>query len=115
MPHSKEMENRWYDMLVVYVPKAIKSEVSKAFRKVKNSILSLYDGVKKKTLKDTIEKKATKENQEQREDEADLTPQEHERALKEAYRKFVIPRLVKADIDGYVDQVKLHVKGNAEY
>ena len=81
---------------------------------MKNSTLSLYNGVKN-TLKGAAEKKAKKENQEQTKDEVDLTPHEHERALKEAYRNFVIPRLVKADIDGCDDQVKPDVTGNAEY
>ena len=81
---------------------------------MKNTTLSLYNGVKN-TLKDAAEKKAKKENQEQTEDEVDLTHQEHDRALKEAYRNFLIPRLVKADIDGYDDQVKPHVTGNVEY
>ena len=61
-----------------------------------------------------MEKEAKKENQEQTKDETDLTPQEYERALKGAYKSFVMLVLSKADIDGYVDLVKLHVKGLTE-
>ena len=78
--------------LVAYIPKPIKNTVSKAFSKAKTRILSMYDSAKK-TLKDIVEK------------EADLTPQEHERALKGAYKSFMIPWVPKTDIDSYVDQV----------
>ena len=61
-----------------------------------------------------MEKEAKKENQEQTKDETDLTPQEYERALKGTYKSFVMLVLSKADIDGYVDLVKLHVKGLTE-
>ena len=39
-------------------------------------------------LKDIVEKEA---EEEQEEENVDLTPHEHERALKGAYRSFVIP------------------------
>ena len=57
---------------------------------------------------DIVEKEA-KEEQQQEED-IDLTPHEHERALKEAYRSFVIPGAPKTDIDSYFDQTKPHIK-----
>ena len=37
-------------------------------------------------------------------------PQERERALQGAHKSSVIPWLSKPYIEGYVDQVKLHVK-----
>ena len=80
---EKNMLKEWYDWLVDYVPKPIKKTVSKAFSRVKNSILGLYDGAKK-TLKGDVEAEAEIENQE--EEQVDLTPHEHERALKGAYR-----------------------------
>ena len=40
----------------------------------------------------------------------DLTPHEHERALKGAYRSFVVPGIQKVDIDSYFDQTKPHIK-----
>ena len=43
-----------------------------------------------------VEAEAEKENQE--EEYVDLTPHEHERALKGAYRNFVIPGAPKTDI-----------------
>ena len=43
-----------------------------------------------------VEAEAEKENQE--EEYIDLTPHEHERALKGAYRNFVIPGAPKTDI-----------------
>ena len=57
-------------------------------------------------MKDTLEYKTKKENQGQKEDELDLTTHEHETALKEAYRNFVIPKLLKADIDGIVNKAE---------
>ena len=49
--------------------------------KVKNSTLELHDCAKK-TLKGYVEAEARKVNQEEGED-VDLTPHEHERALKD--------------------------------
>ena len=87
----KNRLNEWYDWLVDYIPKPIKNAVSKAFSRAINSILGLYDGAKK-TLKDIVEKEAEEEQQqEEKEEDIDLTPHEHERALKGAYRSFVIP------------------------
>ena len=55
-------------------------------------------------------KKYGRKKKQQAEDEVYLVHQDHERALKGSYESFVIPALVKADIDRYVDQVKLHRK-----
>ena len=96
--------HKWLDD---YVPKTIKKAVTNFFLGMKNSMMSLYDGVKK-ILKDIVEKE-TEEEQQQEEDN-DLTPHEHERALKGAYRSFVIPGLPKTDIDSYFDQTKPHIK-----
>ena len=93
--------------MVDYVPKPIKNVLSKASSWAKNSILSLYDSAKK-TVKDIVEKEPG-EGQEQEED-VDLTSHEHERALKGAYRSFVIPGAPKTDIDSYLDQTKPHIK-----
>ena len=71
-------------------PQEIKSAASKAFSKVKNSMLELHDSAEK-TMKGYVEGEARKENQEEEEEEdADLTPHEHERALKRSYRSFMI-------------------------
>ena len=50
-------------------------------------------GYGQETLKYIVEKEA-EEEQQQKED-IDLTPHEHERALKGAYRSFVIPDVLK--------------------
>ena len=62
-------------------------------------------------LKDIVEKEAREkeketkdQEEEQTKDNIDLTATENERALKGAYRRFVIPGILKADIDSYVDQ-----------
>ena len=44
------------------------------------------------------------------EEDVDLTPHEHERASKGAYRGFVIPATRKTDIDSYFNQTKPHIK-----
>ena len=102
----KNRLNEWYDWLVDYVPKPIKSVVTKSFSRAKNGILGLYDDAKK-TLKGCVEAEAEKENQEE---DVDLTPQEHERALKGAYRSFVIPGTLKIDIDSYSDRTRSHIR-----
>ena len=58
-------------------------------------------GYGQETLKDIVEKEA--------EEDIDLTPHEHKRALKGAYRSFVMPGLPKTDTDSYFDQAKLHI------
>ena len=70
---------------------------------MKSSILRLYDGAKK-----TLKGGAEKENQ--KEEDVDLTLHEHQRALKGAYRSFVIPGAPKTDTDSYLDQTKPHIK-----
>ena len=59
-------------------------------------------------MKDIVGKEA--EEEQQQEEDVDLTPNEHERALKGAYRSFVIPGVSKTDIDSYFDQTKPHIK-----
>ena len=66
-------------------------------------------GYGQETLKEIVEKEAEEEEQQQEED-IDLTPHEHERALKGAYRSFVIPGAPKTDIDSYFDQTKPHIR-----
>ena len=88
MKKSRSVVKAWYDWLVDYVRKPIKNTVSKALSKPKNSMLRLYDGAKK-TLQGDVEAEAEKKNQE--EEDIDLTPHEHERTLKGAYRSFLIP------------------------
>ena len=105
----KNKLNEWYERLVDYVPKPIKNAVSKAFSRAENSIVGLDDGAKK-TLKGDVKAEAEKENQEEKEEDIDLTPHEHERSLKGAYRSFVIPGTPKIDIDSYFDQTKPHIK-----
>ena len=63
-------------------------------------------------LKDIAEKEAEEEAKEwqQEEEHIDLTPYEHERALKGAYRTFWKPGAPKRDIDSYFDQAKPHIK-----
>ena len=53
-------------------------------------------------LKDILEKEA--------EEDIDLTPHEHERTLRRAYRSFVMPGKPKTDIDSYFNQVKPYIK-----
>ena len=72
-------------------------------------MLGLYGGAKK-TLKDIVGKEAEEEQQQEEEEDFDLTPNEHERALKGAYRHFEIAGVPKTDIDSYFDQAKPHIK-----
>ena len=79
---------------IIPSPQEIKNAAGKAFSRVKDSILVLHDSAKK-ALKDIVEKEAEEEPQQE---EEDVQPHEHERALKEAYRSFVIPGTPKTDI-----------------
>ena len=104
--------NEWYDWLVDYVLKPIKYAVSKVFSRAKNSILRYYDGAKK-TLRRCVEDETEKENQEYQkegEEDVDLTSHQHERALKGAYRSFVIVEKPKTDTDSYFHQTKPNIK-----
>ena len=53
-----------------------------------------------------MEKEAEEEQQQEEEEVVDLKPHEQERALKSAYRSFVIPGIPKTDIDSYFNQPK---------
>ena len=66
-------------------------------------------GYGQERLKDIAEKEA-KEEQEQEEEGVNSISHEHERALKGAYRSFVIPGAPKTDIGSYFDQTKPHIK-----
>ena len=57
-----------------------------------------------------MEKEAEEGQQQEEEVDVDLTLKEHERALKGAYRRFVIPGAPKTDINSYFDQTKPHIK-----
>ena len=57
-----------------------------------------------------MEKEAKEGQQQEKEEDVDLTPLEHERALKGACRGFVIPGASKNDIDSYFDQTKPRIK-----
>ena len=59
-------------------------------------------------LEDIVKKEA-EEEQQQEEEGIDLTPHEHERALKGAYRSLVIPGAAKTDIYSYFDQTKPNI------
>ena len=66
-------------------------------------------GYGQEKLKDIMEKEAEEEQQQEDED-VDLTPYEHERALKGAYRGFVTSGLPKTDTNIYFDQTKPQIK-----
>ena len=67
----------------------------------KKQYTEAYDGAKK-TLKDIVKKEA--------EEDVNLTPHGHERALKGAYRSFMMPGKPKTDVHSYFDQAKPYIK-----
>ena len=93
---------------------ATRDALAERLQSVRETASLLYNrmvenmGYGQETLKDIAEKEA--EEEQQQEEDIDLTPHEHERALKGAYRSFVIPGAPKTDIDSYFDQTKLHIK-----
>ena len=69
-------------------------------------------GYEQERLKHIVEKEAEEDQQQEEgeEEDVDLTPHVHERALKGAYRSFVISGLPKAGIDSCFYQTKPHIK-----
>ena len=98
-PLVKNKLNEWYEWLVHHVPKTVESKVSNAFKTFKERIAGLWGKVTGgETLKDIVEEEAEKEHQEDQEEEQqdiDLTPQEHETALKGAIQEFSITWITK--------------------
>ena len=91
--------HKWLDD---YVPKQKNKAVDKAFITFKNGMLRLRDGAKN-TLKDIVEKEAEKED-------FNLTPHEHERKLKGAYRNFMMPGNPKTNVDQAKPYIKILIK-----
>ena len=63
-------------------------------------------------MKNIVENEAREEEEETRkqtDDNIDLTATENERALKGAYRNFLILGTPKVDIDSYIDKAKPHI------
>ena len=93
---------------------ATRDALAERLQSVRDTASLLYNrmmenmGYGQERLKDIMEKAA--EEDQQQEEDIDLTPHEHERALKGAYRSFVIPGAPKTDIDSYFDQTKPHIK-----
>ena len=93
---------------------ATRDALAERLQSVRDTASLLYNrmmenmGYGQERLKDIMEKAA--EEDQQQEEDIDLTPHEHERALKGAYRSFVIPGTPKTDIDSYFDQTRPHIK-----
>ena len=108
-PVVKKKLSEWYDWLVSYVPKSIKEPVSKAFSKVKSSIMGLYEGGKEKLgLKAKVEEKAEREHGEEHVE--GLTPVKHKSAMNGAYKSFRLGGGGKTDIESYIATVKPEVE-----
>ena len=68
-------------------------------------------------MKDIVEDEAEKqheedkeEDQEEEQENIDLTPQEHETALKGTYKSFGSPGLPKTDVDTYIEKITPYMK-----
>ena len=92
----------------------IRDALAEKLQSVRETASLLYNrmvenmGYGQKRLKNIVEKEA--EDKQQQEEDVDLTPHEHERALKGAYRRFTMPGLPKTDVDSYSDQAKPYIK-----
>ena len=93
---------------------ATRDALTERLQSVRETAFLLYNrivenmGHGQDTLKDIVEKEA-EEEQQQEEENVDLTPHEHERALKGAYRSFVMSVKTKTDLDSYFDQAKPYI------
>ena len=83
---------------------SVRDTASLLYNRMMNNI-----GYGQETLKDIVENTAEEEHQEEeQENNADLTPKEHETALKGAFRSFRSPGLPKADVDTYIERITPH-------
>ena len=86
---------------------ATRDALTERLQSVRETASLLYNrmvenmGYGQEKLKDIVQKEA-EEKKQQEEEDIDLTMREYERALKGAYRSFVIPGLPNADIDSYL-------------
>ena len=88
-------------------------------RKTEEKLLLYYIteniGYRRQRLRNIVEKEARESDErEQTAYKAELTPNRHDSALKRANKNFIIHCLPKADIDGYFDRAKPHIKGPAK-
>ena len=95
---------------------AIRDALTERLQSVRNTTSLLYNrmmnniGYGQETLKYIVENTAEEEHQEEeQENNADLTPKEHETALKGAFRSFRSPGLPKADVDTYTERITPHI------
>ena len=94
---------------------ATRDALAERLQSVRETASLLYNrmvenmGYGQEKLKDIVQKEA-EEEQQQEEEDVDLTPHKYERALKGAYRSFVIPGAPKTDIDSYFNQTKPRIK-----
>ena len=94
---------------------ATRDALTERLQSVRETASLLYNrmvenmGYGQEKSKDIVQKEA-EEKKQQEEEDIDLTMREYERALKGAYRSFVIPGLPNADIDSYFDQTKPYIK-----
>ena len=94
---------------------ATRDALTERLQSVRETASLLYNrmvenmGYGQETLIDIVEKEAEEEHQQEEED-VDLTPPEHERALKGAYRSFMMPGKPKTDVDSYFDQARPYIK-----
>ena len=103
---------------------ATRDALAERLQSVRDTVTLLYNRTKEKlgyggeTLKDIVEDEAEKEHEEDQEAEQqeniDLTPQEHETALKGAYKSFRSPGLAKTDVDTYIEKITPHMKSLIE-
>ena len=95
---------------------ATRDALAERLQSVRDTASLLYNrmmenmGYGQERLKDIVEKEAEEEEQQQEEEDIDLTPHEHERALKVAYISFMIPNTPNTNIDSYFDQTRPHVR-----
>ena len=119
---------------------ATREAVASRLQSVRDTVTLLYDKTKEKlgygqteTLKDIVENEADKEHldeiqylederqqderqdetqqdEQQEEEDVDLTPRQHLRALKGAYRSFRSAGLAKVDVDTYIERIKPYIK-----
>ena len=92
--------------------------LAQRLQSVRDTVTLLYNRTKERlgyggeTLKDIVEDEAEKQHEEDNEEQekVDLTPQEHETALKGAYRSLQSPGLAKTDVDTYMEQITPYLK-----
>ena len=107
-PVVKIKLHEWHDWLVDYVPEPIKNAASKVFLRAKNSILGLYDGVKK-TMK-----RQTEDNTDLTVHKNETVPNDNYTRVEMSFNSLMTEFFEGSDINDLIRSMLAHIKTQVE-